>query len=298
MAQLSQADRYLLQAVREGRDEGWSQLVDRFQGRLCAFAAGKGLNSADAEDVVQEALIAFLKGLPNFRGQASLETYLFAILRRKVVDHYRGRRVNVCLLQDHFGGDDDSSGPLQRAASPELTASHYVRRDEQQEIDREALAAALQEVVDRLKESLNFRDLKVFEMLFYSQLANKDVARIVGLTAGQVSGIKHRWMERLRKRLALPAGAQAAEADSDTLLTEVWESHRPSCPKRSTVGAFMLGTLEPAWEEYVDFHLNRLGCRFCLANLEDLRKQNEGLDRGGLRTRIMESTVGWLPRQQ
>ena len=297
---LSDADRFLLQAVREGREEGWSQLVDRFQGRLCAFARGKLPSPADAEDVVQESLIAFLRGLGGFEGRASLETYLFSILRRKIADHYRLRRVNVCLLQDLFGGgagggDDDSAGPLERAPSPDLTASQYVRRDEQQERVREALAAALTDVVDRLKESLNFRNLQIFEMLFYCQLRNKDVAQVAGLPAGQVAGIKHRWLTELRGRLS---GAGAAVGDiSDTLLTEVWEATRPSCPKRSTVGAFLLGTLEADWAGYVGFHLHRLGCRFCLANLEDLKIQNDGADQGGLRARIMESTVGWLPRK-
>jgi len=296
---LSDADRFLLQAVREGREEGWSQLVDRFQGRLCAFARARLPGAADAEDVVQEALIAFLRSLPAFRGQASLETYLFAILRRKIADHFRGRRVNVCLLQDLFGssggGEDDSAGPLERAASPDPTASQYVRRDEQQELLADALASALQGVVDRLKESLDFRNLEVFEMLFYSQLRNRDVARVTGMSAGQVAGIKHRWLAELRGRVA---GADASAADiSDALLTDVWEATRPSCPKRSTVGAFLLGTLEPAWADYVDLHLNRLGCRFCLANLEDLKKLNDGAESAGLRERIMESTVGWLPRQ-
>ncbi|MHC4717212.1 MAG: sigma-70 RNA polymerase sigma factor region 4 domain-containing protein, partial [Planctomycetota bacterium] len=177
-------------------------------------------------------------------------------------------------------------------------ASHYVRRDEQHEIRKEALASALQGLIDRLKDALNFHDLQIFELLFYSQLRNKDVARIMGLSAGRVAGVKHRWLEHLRRRLARTPGAAATEEDSDTLLTEVWESRRPSCPKRSTVGAYMLGTLEPAWAEHVDFHLHRLGCRFCLANLEDLKKQNEGLEREDLRARIMESTVGWLPRPQ
>ncbi|KKL08565.1 hypothetical protein LCGC14_2574580, partial [marine sediment metagenome] len=172
------------------------------------------------------------------------------------------------------------------------------RRDEQHQIQREALAEALAGLIEKFKESLNFRDLQVFEMIFYSQLRNKDVARILGLTTAQVGMIKHRSLEHLRRRLAGPSGGEGIGEESPALLTEVWESRRPSCPKRSTIGAYVLGTLDDAWHDYVDFHLNRLGCRFCLANLEDLQRHSGGVAGQALRERIMESTVGWLPAQQ
>jgi hypothetical protein len=44
----------------------------------------------------------------------------------------------------------------------------------------------------------------------------------------------------------------------------------------------------------VDFHLNRLGCRFCRANLEDLRRRDVEDKSQSLYVRIMESTVGFL----
>jgi hypothetical protein len=63
-----------------------------------------------------------------------------------------------------------------------------------------------------------------------------------------------------------------------------------------TIGGFVLGTLDPDWRAYVDFHLNTLGCHFCRANLEDLRPQPEEQIPPVLRTRIMESTVGFLKK--
>ena len=83
----------------------------------------------------------------------------------------------------------------------------------------------------------------------------------------------------------------------ENLLTDIWEYHRFSCPKRSTIGGFLLQTLEEPWQRYVDFHLNILGCRFCRANLEDL--QSETAEHAQqLLARIMESTVGFLHRPQ
>ena len=73
----------------------------------------------------------------------------------------------------------------------------------------------------------------------------------------------------------------------------LWEQGRLSCPKRSTIGGYVLGTLDEPWLEYVHFHLQTLGCHFCRANLEDLEQANS-TPRASLRRRIMESTVGFL----
>jgi hypothetical protein len=61
------------------------------------------------------------------------------------------------------------------------------------------------------------------------------------------------------------------------------------------VGAFLLGTLDKDWHDYVDFHLNTLGCHYCRANLDDLKRQNaENNSPRSLHVRIMESTIGFL----
>jgi len=74
----------------------------------------------------------------------------------------------------------------------------------------------------------------------------------------------------------------------------VWEAHRFSCPKRSTIGAFLLGTLSDDWRDYVAFHLKQLGCRFCVANLDDMEGQVAAAEQQRLQRRIFESTVGFL----
>ena len=81
----------------------------------------------------------------------------------------------------------------------------------------------------------------------------------------------------------------------DSLLTEIWEDERPSCPKRSTIGGFFLHTLEDPWQTYVEFHITKMGCSFCAANLQDFQEQNRH-DPAPLRNRILQSTVGFLSR--
>lgn len=315
MSEPTQAERYLVDRIRAGDADGWALLLDRFQGRLMAFARSRGISDADADDLVQETFIKFLGALPSYRHEASLETYLFMILRRRLVDHLRVRRVAACLAEEQ--GEDDSpaasaasaaaaaSGPPLGAvvAAPDPTASAYARRDEGRDRMRAALAGALDEHIEALKAAGNFRDLKIAEALFYAQLRNKDIARLMGMEEAAIALIKHRALKALRAKVEerTVGGASAAsieaEGAADSLLTEVWEDRRLSCPKRSTVGGYILGTLDPEWQDYVAFHVETLGCRFCRANAEDLRAETKHPPAASaLRHRIMQSTAGFFRR--
>jgi RNA polymerase sigma factor (sigma-70 family) len=306
MAELSQAEQFLLDEIRQGSSDAWSQLVERYQGRLLAFARTKVGRASDAEDLVQDTFIGFLRALPNFRGDAGFETFLFSILRRRIISAYRGKANSVCLLQDVLptGSDEDSRGESMDLASPDPTASFYARRNEDHELHADALAAALDALIEGHKQAENLRDLQIVEMLFYCQLRNKDIAEIAGVTENHVAVTKHRSLKTIRDRVAAGATSSttaAAKGDTsfdlpDSLLTEIWQERRLSCLKRNTIGAYLLGTLEPQWQDYVQFHLDRLGCQFCRANLEDLQEKTKD-DTPSIRQRIMQSTVGFLSRR-
>jgi RNA polymerase sigma factor (sigma-70 family) len=303
MAELSEADRYLLEQIRKGDPDGWVQLVGRYQGRLLAFARSRLQKKSEAEDLVQETFITFLQNIDKFRDCYSLETYLFTILRRKVIDFFRGRGTRTCFLTDVLqGGQADSSRAPADITAPEMSASWYARREETSEAGRIALSAGITELINRLKQATNFRDLMIMEMVFYGQLRNKDVARIAEIDEKHVALIKHRAIKEVREHIMNIGGADIAGVDSPSwessqtagsMLTEVWESQRLTCPKRSTIGRFMLGTLDKPWSEYVDFHLNKLGCHFCRANLEDLQKQTAEEPKV-MQDRVMQSTIGFF----
>jgi len=297
MAEWTEAERYLLEQIRQGNQDAWSQLVERFQGRLLAFARRRAPRGTEAEDLVQDTFLLFLRGLGGYRGQASVETYLFLILRRRIIELLRVRRLPVCQIPP--GGEE--AEPSNVPAASDQTASWYARRDEDRDIARTALAAALGVVVRSLQSDLNFLDLRMLELLFYGQWPNRRIAATLNVGAEHVAMVKHRWLRQIRQRmdelsghaLGAAAGALPAADALDSLLTDVWEDQRPSCPKRSTIGGYLLNTLDEPWHAYVAFHLDTLGCSLCRANLEDLQKQTRQ-DPGVLRNRILQSTVGFL----
>ena len=52
----------------------------------------------------------------------------------------------------------------------------------------------------------------------------------------------------------------------------IWRRERVSCPTRDQLGGFLLGAGDPDLLDYVQFHLDTIGCPYCQANLDDLKK--------------------------
>lgn len=65
------------------------QWVDLYGDLLYRYAFSRVSDMETAQDLVQEALVAAIQSFKRFKGQSSIKTWLVAILKRKVVDHYR-----------------------------------------------------------------------------------------------------------------------------------------------------------------------------------------------------------------
>src|SRR5438034_2051571 len=85
----SDSDRLLIQQIRSGDSQAWTQLIARYEGRLLAFVERRLRDRAASEDVVQETFVGFLNSLPNFDEHRELQTYLFTIASHKLTDHLR-----------------------------------------------------------------------------------------------------------------------------------------------------------------------------------------------------------------
>jgi RNA polymerase sigma-70 factor (ECF subfamily) len=73
-------------------------------------------NRQQAEDAVQETLVAALEGMQGYAGQSSLETWLFGILRHKIVDGMRasGREEPIDADDEPFPGADPEEALARR----------------------------------------------------------------------------------------------------------------------------------------------------------------------------------------
>lgn len=285
------ADRFLIEQITRGSEPAWRQLIDRYTGRLLAFARARTPSLSDAEDLVQEAFVGFLQSLGHYDPARPLETYLFTILRYKLYDLLRQRKVTVLSepADDEGGWDQLLPGTTETPSGIAVVAE--ARRKQE-----ELLAEMLKRLIDELRDREAFNDLQVIELAFFAGRRNLDIADLLELDQKAVAGIKFRAIQKLQKFLAEydPVSLSCLEeSGADVSVARVWREQRLTCLKRSTVGSYLLGILEEPWQSYTQFHLDVVGCPMCLANLSDL--EAEGDDRTPADTeRMFASSVGFL----
>lgn len=107
----------------------------------------------------------------------------------------------------------------------------------------------------------------------------------------------------LRKKPELLKQLAAINARRDAgihSVGEIWRRQRLSCPSREQLGSYLLGALDQEHSEYVDFHLSKIGCRYCQANLEDLRRQQQEKAETATtrRRKYFQSTAGHLRKKR
>ena len=291
---ISAADQLLVEQVSRGDENGWRQLVGKFQQRLTAFTRSK-LGPAErtsiAEDLVQETFVSFLKSAKNYRGQCSLESYLFRILRYRINDHFRSgghkRFVSGCEIADRT------------LPATDITASQHAVSHEQRLRLETALSDAVFNLTAQLKERNKFRDLKVAEGLFFTSLPNQQIAALIEATENEIAVVKHRLVKRLKTAVEETLASDVNLNDHQQWLpnlNQIWEDLRPSCPKRTTLGKFTLEILPPEWTDFVEFHVKQLGCDYCRANLQELSDQIDANESERVNEQLFQSTIGFLNR--
>ncbi len=194
MSSGSESDSHLVERIRGGDTDAWSDLISRYEGRLLAFVESRLSNRAAGEDIVQEAFVGFLNSLPNFDGRRPLESYLFSICAYKLTDHLRreGRRPAVPL-----SAGSDSSGEWQVAGTAR-PASSIARSGERKKLEEKAIVESLKEQIDRWSERGDWTKFKCIELLFVRGRANKDVADTLDISEQQVANFKFDFLARMR----------------------------------------------------------------------------------------------------
>jgi RNA polymerase sigma-70 factor (ECF subfamily) len=197
MSGATDTDALLVQRIRDGDSDAWSDLISRYEGRLLAFVESRIGHRGASEDIVQEAFIGFLNSLPNFDGRRPLESYLFSICAYKLTDHLRreGRRPSVPL-----SSGSDSGGDWQLAGKARA-ASSIARSGERHGLEEKAIVTALCEQIARWQKRGDWTKLKCTELLFVRGWANKVVAARLDITEQQVANFKFDFLARLRSMI-------------------------------------------------------------------------------------------------
>jgi RNA polymerase sigma-70 factor (ECF subfamily) len=176
-------DAELVESCLAGRRESFDVLVERHQRhvyQLCYRFVG---NHEDASDLTQDVFVRAYRALRNFKGEASLGTWLYRI------------GVNVCL--NKVGAKTpkpESLDPLlaasdERIASPAESASDAVLREER----AVQVRAAIARLPTKQRATLILR--------IYHELPHEEIAGILGSSVGAVKANFFHALNNLKKLL-------------------------------------------------------------------------------------------------
>lgn len=146
----------------------------------------------DAEDVVQETLIAAVKNWAHFTGQVPLRAWLTGILRHKIVDSFRARREHVALDIENESDDEIEGMFLENGSwNPETFVSNHCPQT--MEAQRQLL-----QVVELCLNHLRGNSARLFLMREYLGMELNEVASEAEISEGNLRVILHRARLRLR----------------------------------------------------------------------------------------------------
>jgi RNA polymerase sigma-70 factor (ECF subfamily) len=176
----------LVDAVRRGAPGSREAVYHRYRRRVFALAM-RIVGSVDAEEVAQEAFIRVFRGLPKFRGDAALGTWIYRLAVNASLSH-KARRANAPMVD----ADDGTAAERLVAVAPETGD------------------AALRKHLERALALLPVGYRTVIVLHDIEGLEHEEVAAILDCHVGTSKSQLHKARAKLREMLA-GQGITAAE---------------------------------------------------------------------------------------
>lgn len=230
---LATDDASLLERVRGGDRLAMEALLQRHAPSVMRFARSMCQDPVDADDVVQETLIAAARRLPALQSEKAIPAWLYTVTRSFCIKRRRRSK--------HAPAGFDSLEPVAGGTEPD-------REAEGRELAG-ALEAAIRGLDPKYREVLVLRDVE--------GLTAPEVSEILGLQIETVKTRLHRARAAVRARMA-PA-------------LEPTDKAPPSCPDVvNRFSRFLEGEIGP--QECDALHAHVSTCTVCNAACASLRR--------------------------
>jgi len=185
-----QSDTELLRSAREGDDQAFRSLVERYESQVAATVIGMMGPGDEAEDVGQETFIRFYRAMGNYRGEAKLGTYISRIAINLSLKALKKRQTWV----KRFVSRDDEETVLAEPA-----------RDGEWDVEARSRAELVHRAIGTLKPE--HRAVVVPRML--EGYSTRETAEMLSVPEGTVMSRLSRALEKLEGLLGPNLGPEA-----------------------------------------------------------------------------------------
>jgi RNA polymerase sigma-70 factor, ECF subfamily len=193
------SDASLVERSRAGDADAFSILVARHQKQIYRLALRMMGNESDAEEVLQESFLHAFQKLPEFRGDAAFNSWLYRIAANSALMRLRRkRRAPDAVAASEEGTGDQGSTPrfAQDGTFAEPPRSDWSLRADDA-LANHQLGAAIEKAVANLSEDYRV----VFMLKDVDGLSNEQISEALGLSVPAVKSRLHRARLALRDQL-------------------------------------------------------------------------------------------------
>jgi len=237
------AESSLIEAARRGDRAALSRLLESHQQRVFGFGVKMCGDVEDAKEVAQDTLLSLVRNMRDFRGDASISTWLYTVARSFCIK----RRRRTKGAPAHHETLDNAALETTPDAAPAPTPEQMLLGREA----REAVATALDKLEPDGREVIVLRDIE--------GLSASEVAEVTGISVAAVKSRLHRARAALRESLiGLIGGAPAIPVPA-------------SCPDVLTMLSRKLeDEISPDVCAQMEAHVD--GCPHCKSLCDSLKK--------------------------
>ncbi|MCI0388914.1 MAG: sigma-70 family RNA polymerase sigma factor [Acidobacteria bacterium] len=188
----------LIARLKAGEMDAFDQLVEEYQSLVYALALRVLNDPEDARDATQETFLKIYKHFANFRGEASLKTWIcrIAINQARSADRWRRRRRrnDTTSLDAPLGLSTCANGDDQRAAVDYLQSRYATPEDEALSRERgRQIERGLRQLKKDFRIAVILRDIE--------GLSYEEIAWVTEVSVGTVKSRIARGREMLRETI-------------------------------------------------------------------------------------------------
>ena len=190
---LSEAE--AIERAKQGDAEAFQALYDRHKRRVYSLCLRMTANTAEAEDLAQEAFLQLFRKIGTFRGESAFSTWLHRLSVNVVLMHLRKKSLLVVSLEETTQNTEEDS-PKKDFGAEDLSLAGS--------IDRLQLQKAVESLPPGYRTIFVLHDVEGYE--------HNEIAGIVGCSIGNSKSQLHKARMKLRDILRIKRAEKAGKA--------------------------------------------------------------------------------------
>ena len=181
---MEREDGDIIRDVKQGKESAYDELIRKYQKKVYNMVYGMALDYDKAWDVTQEVFVKTIKNIHNFRGDSSLWTYLYRIVKNSFYDYKRKEKVRGRVGNFSDVQDEDDQRQF------EVKDIINIEEDYEKKVVRERIMKEIETLTDIQKEVFVLKNMDGFKI--------REIGKMLKISEGTVKSHLSRAMQKLK----------------------------------------------------------------------------------------------------